>query len=74
MARRMRRKHGNIPIVRFSACLPVPKSVIKAVDLCVEKEQDLIISRSLAAVTSDFAAEAEIGLFLPLVFDFALLG
>jgi CheY-like chemotaxis protein len=36
-ARRVRRKHGNIPIVLFSARLPVPKSVLNVVDLCVEK-------------------------------------
>jgi CheY-like chemotaxis protein len=36
-ARRVRRKHGNIPIVLFSACLPVPKSVLEVVDICVEK-------------------------------------
>lgn len=36
-ARRVRRKRRNIPIVLFSACLPVPKSVLNVVDVCVEK-------------------------------------
>jgi len=38
-ARRMRREHGNIPIVLFSACLSVPKSALGVVDVCVEKGQ-----------------------------------
>jgi CheY-like chemotaxis protein len=36
-ARRVRREHGNIPIVLFSGCLPVPNSVLEVFDVSVEK-------------------------------------
>jgi CheY-like chemotaxis protein len=36
-ARRVRQEHDNIPIVLFSGCLSVPKSVLEVVDVAVEK-------------------------------------
>jgi len=37
IARRVRREYGNIPIVLFSGCLSLPKSVLDVVDVSIEK-------------------------------------
>jgi len=36
-ALRVRREHGNLPIVLFSGCLSVPKSVLEVVDVSLQK-------------------------------------